>query len=73
MEKGKLGGRQPHKDPVIHMVRVRHVSGSKLSPSRSLSALVSPTATDLKTMKPDWIAAQNDCARFQKHDPIKIN
>eukprot|EP00752_Nemacystus_decipiens_P010216 g9103.t1 len=38
-----------------------------------LYSVLQSTATDLKTMRPDWMAAQNDCANFQKQDPIKIN
>eukprot|EP00903_Cladosiphon_okamuranus_P009554 g9098.t1 len=38
-----------------------------------LYSVLQSTAPDLKTMKPDWVAAQNDCAKFQNQDPIKIN
>ncbi|CBJ31757.1 expressed unknown protein [Ectocarpus siliculosus] len=36
-------------------------------------SVLQSTATSLRTMKPDWMAAQDDCARFQKQDPMKIN
>ncbi|CAN0339208.1 unnamed protein product, partial [Ectocarpus sp. 12 AP-2014] len=38
-----------------------------------LYSVLQSTATNLRTMKPDWMAAQDDCARFQKKDPMKIN
>eukprot|EP00904_Undaria_pinnatifida_P009951 jgi/Undpi1/6086/HiC_scaffold_20.g08571.m1 len=35
--------------------------------------MLQSTATPLRTMEPDWEAAQKDYNRFQDQDPMKIS
>lgn len=47
--------------------------GASLAVTTVFYSWLMSTATPLRTMKPDWMAATRDCERFQKQDPIRVN